>query len=152
MTIMTDNDFLREKLRPRRILFVEDDMYLRQVFAAFASRYNCEFTACGTAAEALDEAARSQFDILFLDIGLPDMSGYDLLRLIKMHQSRIKVVVVSGKVDGNMIDRITDISFALFAQKPKSFKVDIMSEMFETLRIDPIEEPTIVFDVDKQLA
>ena len=65
------------------ILLTEDDASI-----VLGLRYSLEqegftVTACGTAAEALSALRRESFDLLLLDLTLPDGSGYDVCREAK---------------------------------------------------------------------
>jgi DNA-binding response OmpR family regulator len=68
----------------RRILIVEDDADLRHSLAE-QLQLNEEFEASGvaTAGEALDRVKRQYYDAVLLDIGLPDMDGRELCRLMR---------------------------------------------------------------------
>jgi CheY-like chemotaxis protein len=66
-----------------RIFLVENDPDTRAVFAMYLARLGHAVQAVETLAEALAELARSQHDVLIADIGLPDGTGWDLMRLLR---------------------------------------------------------------------
>lgn len=82
--------------RPPRVLHVEDDEDLKRLVTAMAED-RMELTVAGNVAEAGESLARSTFDAVLLDIGLPDGSGWDLLPEIRARQPGVPVVVLSGR-------------------------------------------------------
>ncbi|MBT5659018.1 MAG: response regulator, partial [Rhodospirillaceae bacterium] len=63
----------------RKILLIEDDTALRQSLAEQLELYK-EFalSEAGTGVEGLEMAQNGQFDIILLDVGLPDMDGREV--------------------------------------------------------------------------
>lgn len=66
-----------------RILFVEDHRDTRLSMEMLLRRQNHTVSAASTAQEALDLASRETFDVVLSDLGLPDMSGIDLMRQLR---------------------------------------------------------------------
>jgi DNA-binding response OmpR family regulator len=80
------------------VLLVDDDAALSKMFADFlsASGYDARITETG--AEALQQLAEFQPHLVVLDIGLPDISGLEILRQIKTNPSTrdIAVILITG--------------------------------------------------------
>ena len=68
----------------RKILIVDDDIALRQSLAEQLELHE-EFVSvqCDRAMQALQLASTERFDAILLDIGLPDMDGRELCRLLR---------------------------------------------------------------------
>ena len=81
--------------RPR-ILHVEDDAGVRSVVAALARDLGA-IEAAASLAEARVKLARERFDLVLLDLGLPDGSGWDLLPLINALSPPVRVVIFSAQ-------------------------------------------------------
>ncbi|HVH76293.1 MAG TPA: response regulator transcription factor [Stellaceae bacterium] len=81
----------------RKILIVDDDAALRQSLAEQLA-LNEEFATveCGTAAQALAVAGGENFDAILLDVGLPDMDGRELCRLLRRAGVRAPIVMLTG--------------------------------------------------------
>jgi PAS domain S-box-containing protein len=78
-----------------RVLHVEDDADLHRVIRTMAGGH-CEFELATSLREAHARLAREHFDVLLLDIGLQDGSGWDLLPEIRALQPHARVVILSG--------------------------------------------------------
>jgi CheY-like chemotaxis protein len=65
-----------------RVLLVEDVDAQRESLLQLLRSDSVEITAVGDAASALEQLRKSTFDCMVLDLGLPDMSGYELLERI----------------------------------------------------------------------
>ncbi len=78
-----------------RVLHVEDDSDLHQVIRAIVGgRYDFELAT--TLREARNRIALERFDVVILDLSLPDGSSWDLLPEIRAQQPEAKVVILSG--------------------------------------------------------
>ncbi len=69
-------------MKPLRMLYVEDNAELRDIFQEMLEGGQREVVACTTAEEALVWWNATDFDVLVSDIGLPGMSGTDLARRV----------------------------------------------------------------------
>lgn len=82
-------------VRLARILHVEDDADLHAVVCAMVGdRFELELAT--TLAEARTRVERKRFDVVMLDLALPDGSGWDLLPDIRARQPHARVVVLTG--------------------------------------------------------
>ncbi len=81
-----------------RVLVVEDELRVRMLHRLLAEGLGCEVSEARDGRAALDAAKREPFDLILLDLGLPDMDGYDVCaRLREMHGNPyLKILVVSG--------------------------------------------------------
>ena len=73
----------RMQLPPSRVLFVEDDKKMHEVLSALLHEDRIVLVSAETAEQALQELQRQTFDLVLLDLGLPDSNGFELMR--QMH-------------------------------------------------------------------
>lgn len=78
-----------------RVLHVEDDTDLHQVIRAMVGK-RFDFELATTLQEARARVAQECFDVVILDLSLPDGSGWDLLPDIRTRQPDARVVILSG--------------------------------------------------------
>lgn len=67
----------------RKILIVEDEEKIREVIAAYLKRDGFETTEAGNGKNALHEMSKKTFDLIILDLMLPDMNGEDVCKQIR---------------------------------------------------------------------
>ena len=81
----------------KKILLVEDDEALRQSLTEQLLLHE-EFTtvAVETGAEALALTKDDHFDLLILDVGLPDMDGRELCRLLRRSEVKSPIIMLTG--------------------------------------------------------
>ena len=92
-----------------RILHVEDDPDLQRVVAAIVAG-DAEVEAASTLAEARHRLAEASFDLVILDLALPDGSGMDLLPLVGSLTPPTPVLIFSAhEVDGEVADRVVSV-------------------------------------------
>lgn len=84
-----------------RILIVEDDPALVGVLRSSVRSGGFEEEAVGSGREAIQALRQGSFDAILLDLGLPDMTGGDLLRALR-EVTDTPILVVSGR-DGERV-------------------------------------------------
>ena len=72
----------------------------------------------GDVAEGLRLAAAQDFDLLLCDVGLPDGSGWDLMRSLRLRGSRLHGIVLSGHGQAQDIQQSYDAGFKAHLIKP----------------------------------
>lgn len=78
----------------QRVLVVDDEQQIRRLLTVSLTSKGYVVEAVGTGTEALDRLLRESFDIVLLDLGLPDIDGADVCRRLR-EWSAIPVIVVS---------------------------------------------------------
>jgi HAMP domain-containing protein/CheY-like chemotaxis protein/signal transduction histidine kinase len=89
--------FLEERVR--RLLVVEDDETQRNAIIELVGAEDVTITAVANADDALRELSSTHYDCMVLDLGLQDMSGFDLLEQVKSEpaMSTIPIIIYTGK-------------------------------------------------------
>jgi DNA-binding NarL/FixJ family response regulator len=86
-----------------RILVVDDHEIVRAGLKQLLSDYE-EFTVAGEAgsgADAINMVRESDWDVVLLDISMPDMNGIDTLKQIKHFKPRLPVLILTGHPEEN---------------------------------------------------
>ena len=115
---------------PLRILFVEDNEYLRETLAAMLEEDHREVRACATAEEALEAFGQRGFDVVISDVSLPGMSGIDLARRLLASQPALWVILSSGYA----LDKGLQTLGPNVRSLPKPFELDDMDELLAEIR------------------
>jgi len=81
----------------KRILLVEDDEALRNSLAdQLRLHEEFETVAVDTAAAAIERTREREFDLILLDVGLPDMDGRELCRLLRRSEIKAPIIMLTG--------------------------------------------------------
>ena len=109
----------------RKVLLVDDDEALRGTLAEQLQLHE-EFdtSEAGTGAEGLEAAKATTFDLILLDVGLPDMDGRDLCRL--MRKAGVKSPVIMLTAQDSDADTILGLDAGANDYVTKPFKVAVL--------------------------
>lgn len=77
------------------VLVVEDDRMDEMLLLRGLKNYYCQVTVCRTGEEAIEIIKRKRFDFIFLDIKLPDIDGFQILRETEKNRQGTAVVMLS---------------------------------------------------------
>jgi PAS domain S-box-containing protein len=88
-----------------RLLLCDDDLRALESLRAMLTKRGYEPVVANSGAEALSRLASQPFDLLLLDLNMPDMDGYLVLDNLRAAQRDVAVVIVSGE---NSIDGAVD--------------------------------------------
>lgn len=100
-----------------RILVVEDEHSINSLIEAILTANGYQAILAETGAQAQIMAASFQPDLILLDLGLPDMDGQELIRLIRNELS-IPVIVVSARTDERDKVKALDLGASDYVTKP----------------------------------
>ncbi|MEK5469044.1 response regulator [Paenibacillus sp. FSL R7-0210] len=83
----------------KSLLIVEDNKVLRGSLVEFIAHPDVNIIAVGTGREAMEHLASHHFDCMVLDLGLSDISGFDLLEQVKTNRKlqTLPVIIYTGK-------------------------------------------------------
>ncbi|MEK5490252.1 response regulator [Paenibacillus sp. FSL R7-0297] len=83
----------------KSLLIVEDNKILRSSLVEFIAHPDVNIIAVGTGREAMEHLASHHFDCMVLDLGLSDISGFDLLEQVKTNRKlqTLPVIIYTGK-------------------------------------------------------
>lgn len=129
-----------------RVLIVDDSPTVRQQLTSAVQRMGLACNVVGSGAEAIQCLEEQFFDLVLLDVVMPDMDGYKLTRLIKRNRQfrQIPVVLLTSKssafdlargalagCDTYLIKPVTlqALETAVFKQLRKSLAIDDLSAM-----------------------
>ena len=112
-------------MSPLRVLLVEDDPIIRRAMRRLLAIDfdDLELTEAGTVAEALARVDEEPFDLVLLDLGLPDGSGLDAIAPMRVRQPGLPILVVSSQPESQYAEpcrRAGAVDFLAKDQVPES--------------------------------
>ncbi len=127
-----DKDILRQdKQGQPTVLVVDDDPDLQELFKAFLKKIGFSRVVVGTAKDAISSLRKQKFDLMFLDLQLPDAPGDQVYKTAKQIDPDLNVVVITGYPDSEMLDRILQISPVTVLKKP--LKIEQLNQTVKIL-------------------
>ena len=102
-----------------RILIVEDDAEIRRLVADSMARLGHDVVSAASAMEGLQSAVSEAPDLVVLDLGLPDVDGSELLRMLRA-VSDVPVVVATARGDDASVVSLLDAGADDYLVKPYS--------------------------------
>lgn len=113
-----------------RILIVDDNEDARELLAELLSRLGHQTYTAASAGEALNVARREQPSAALLDIGLPDLDGYELGRQLRALEGLggIKLIATTGY--GQSADRDRSLAAGFVAHLVKPVAVETLKSLF----------------------
>lgn len=81
------------------ILIIDDELSLRQTLARILQRAGHEVTTAESGEMALSLIASTNFDLVCMDIRMPDMSGVDVLKAIRARHAELPVILFTAQPD-----------------------------------------------------
>jgi len=120
-----------------RVLLVEDSSDVREVFTLLLRSEGMDVVATGSGCEAVDLAARTDFDIVLTDLGLPDIPGDVVIRrVLAGSRRRPRVIVITG-YDEPFVSRARQAGADLVFIKPIlwSTLADTLAAVRQSIRL-----------------
>jgi DNA-binding response OmpR family regulator len=85
----------QRKARPTRVLFVEDDPAARAGYMKYLVHHGLDVVTASTGHDALALAMASVPDVIVLDLGLPDLDGWEVARRLRADPETVAVPIIA---------------------------------------------------------
>jgi two-component system phosphate regulon response regulator OmpR len=85
--------------RPLHFFIVEDDPTLREMLADYFAKQGLGLTAMASAEEMFGNIEKQRPDLIFLDIGLPGMSGLDACQRLRSLGDQVAIILLTARTD-----------------------------------------------------
>ncbi|HVY65740.1 MAG TPA: response regulator transcription factor [Gammaproteobacteria bacterium] len=102
-----------------RLLIVDDDVRLTEMLVEYLAPEGIELTAVASGVTGLRSAQRENYDLIILDVMLPGLSGFDVLKQLRESGSRTPVLMLTAR--GDDVDRIIGLDLGADDYLPKPF-------------------------------
>ncbi len=128
------------------LLVVDDEPFLRDAVAASLHFLGFEVTAAGSGTDALRLARGRRFDLVVLDVLLPDIDGFEIVRRLRRDGNRVPVIFLTAK-DARE-DKVTGLTIGGDDYMTKPFGLEELAARVRTVlrRTRPaLAEPVLAF-------
>jgi DNA-binding response OmpR family regulator len=120
----------------KRILVVEDDSAIRQGIVDALRFAGYDTLQCGTGTDGMREAARATIDLLMLDLILPGVSGFDILKATREVRPTLPIIILTAR--GEEADRVNGLRLGADDYVVKPFSVrELLARVEAVLRRSP---------------
>ena len=125
-----------------RLLLIDDDEHLAAPLAAYLRRFDFELHSATLPSEGLARLRSEAFDAAILDVMLPEMDGFELLRAIRREHT-LPVIMLTAR--GELADRIVGLETGADDYLPKPFEPRELAARLSTVlrRTRPTAAPAV---------
>jgi len=104
---------------PVSVLVVDDSPIARKMLIrALPSNWDIEIAQASNGLEALTAYRAGKVDVMFLDLTMPEMDGYQVLETLRKEDLNCLVIVVSADVQALAQERVLSMGAISFIRKP----------------------------------
>ena len=116
-----------------RVLLIEDDRLLAQSIELMLNNEKFIVYSSNNGEEGIELAKLYDYDLILLDLNMPDMSGYDVLNNLRLHKNKTPVLILSGLSDP--VEKVKGLGFGAddFVTKP-FHKEELVARMHAIIR------------------
>jgi two-component system, OmpR family, KDP operon response regulator KdpE len=126
-----------------RVLLVEDERALLRALAMNLTARGYEVTEAETGTRALSAAASVEHDVIVLDLGLPDISGLDVIRGVRAYAAT-PIIVLSARIGTSDKVAALDLGADDYVTKPFSIEELLARLRAATRRAPTLETPDVL--------
>ncbi len=121
---------------PDKILIAEDEPATRFIFATILKDRGYDVVTCENGRECIGIMKNEKPDTIILDIQMPDMDGFEVLKVLKSNPETndIPVIIVSGNAEPQNIKRAFDLGATEFIAKPANIE-ELLIRVSNVLKI-----------------
>lgn len=122
---------VRQHTVPPRILFVDDSLSVRKVAEKVLVELGVAVTVAVDGADALEKLRRAEFDLVFTDLEMPRVHGYELIREVRFlpRYQTMPIVVVSSRSGSKHQDQARQLGATDYLTKP--FTAQMLEEILK---------------------
>jgi len=103
-SVIQINEMAQRRGEPFRVLIIDDEQWVREVFRDFCNITEAVEVELATGgADAIELARTNHYDVITLDLIMPEMSGLDVLSEIKRISPKVPVWIITGNATERLV-------------------------------------------------
>lgn len=148
-------------MKMAKILSVEDDELLLETLEDFLSIKNHEISSARGGKEALEMCYKKSYDLYLWDVNLPDVSGFECLKLLRESGDKTPAIFITSATDKNSLERgfrngaddyikkpfdLDELNLRIQAVLSRSGKQDTLVKIDDNFSINPTRKMLLCND------
>ncbi|MEA2097920.1 MAG: response regulator [Patescibacteria group bacterium] len=120
----------------KRILVIEDEAILQKSLNDVLVQEGYDVLSSLDGASGLNLALKEELDLILLDIILPKMDGFEVLKKLKEADSQVPIIILTNLSDINDIQKALDLGVTTYLVKADFHLDDVLKKVKETISKD----------------
>jgi signal transduction histidine kinase/ActR/RegA family two-component response regulator len=122
-----------KEARPARILVIDDEELVRDILSRMLRVKGHQVVVASNGEEGIERFKKGEFDLVFTDLGMPKISGWDVGRAIKGMNSKVPIAMITGWGMELNREKMSESGIDLVVSKPFNFDrvIQLVSEAIE---------------------
>jgi diguanylate cyclase (GGDEF)-like protein len=126
------------------ILLVEDDKLQAEITKDYLVKYGYKVLIAVDGKSAIKTLSSQNVDLVLLDVVLPDISGYDVCRWIKVNDSTRFLPVIMLTIKGSTKDKVEGLRIGADDYLPKPYnEIELNARIYASLRVKSLRDELI---------
>jgi CheY-like chemotaxis protein len=117
--------------RQKKILVIDDQAIVTELLVSVLERMNYQSVVASCGREGVEQFERGEFDLVITDLGMPDISGWEVSKTVKQKNPNVPVVVITGWGVTPDPDRMREAKVDSVIHKP--FQIDQLEKIIQDL-------------------
>lgn len=104
-----------------QVLIIEDDKDIRELVSIHLGDLVCQVKECSTGERGFAMATAEKYDLIVLDIMLPDINGFEVCRMLRVHEITTPILMLTAKSEE--IDKVHGLEIGADDYLTKPFSI-----------------------------
>ena len=129
---------MKKRTNRKLILLVDDDTSLSEAISEFLKESSFDVISENDPEKAVRLARHMLVDLLILDLQMPKLDGFEVLKLVREHQPKVKVIILTGKIS-EFQEQLKQIKVDMLMMKPPDTEklLTAIDDLTETIAYEP---------------
>jgi twitching motility two-component system response regulator PilH len=116
----------------KKILIIEDSILSRTFIKNFLLEKNVQIAEAVNGLDGIKKIRENTPDLIFLDLLMPELDGFEVLERLKKAESKIPVIILTADIQETSKKRCFDLGAKFFLNKPfkKEKFIDVLKSVF----------------------
>lgn len=116
-------------MNKEKILVIDDDVHIRDFLQDALEQQNFEVVTTDNGESGISLFKKQPFDLVFVDMKLPQLSGIEVLKMLKKHTSKIPVVIITGH--GSIENAVESMKQGAYNYLTKPLTLETLTKVIE---------------------